>query len=113
MPAAPANAMPSRNAIQNGTPSLHDEQGRDIGADAVERRVAEIELAGIAENEIKPDGQHDVERADDQVRAPVGVLEDERQQRDGDDGDERTTSGGDATRPSSAGGIAAGWLPDG
>ena len=58
---------------------LHDEQRRDVGADAIERRMAEVELTGIAENEIEPDGQHHVERANDQVRAPVGVLKDDRQ----------------------------------
>src|SRR5262249_59321899 len=67
---------------------LHDEQRGGIGADAVERRVTEVKLPGVAENEVKADGEHDVERADDQVRAPIGILKYERQDRDDDRGDE-------------------------
>jgi len=44
---------------------LHDEQCRGIGADAVEGRVTEVKLTGIAEYEIEADSQHDVDRAND------------------------------------------------
>ena len=36
--------------------------------------MAEVELAGVAEDEVEPDGQHHVDGADDQVGAPIGVL---------------------------------------
>ena len=49
---ADGECRPERHA------ELHDQQRRDIGADAVERRVTEVELSGIAENEIETDGQH-------------------------------------------------------
>ena len=70
-------------------PEAHDEQRRGICADAVEGGVAKVELAGIAENEIEADREDDIERAHDQVRAPIGVLEDKRQHRDGDDRDSK------------------------
>src|SRR5262249_33873134 len=59
-----------------------------IGADAVERRVTKVELPGIAENEVEADGEHDIERADGQVRAPIRILKRERQDRDDDRGNE-------------------------
>src|SRR5262249_8294340 len=65
---------------------LHDEQRGGIGADAVERRLTEVELTGIAENEVKADREHDIDRADDQVRAPIGILKYQRQDRDDDRG---------------------------
>ena len=49
--------------------------------------MAKVELAGIAENEIEADREDDIERAHDQVRAPIGVLEDKGQHRDRDDRD--------------------------
>src|SRR5262252_1666665 len=70
---------------------LHDEKCGGIGADAVERRVTEIKLAGVAEYEIKADSQHDVDRANDQVRAPIRILNDERQESD-DHGDDKEPS---------------------
>ena len=48
----------------------------------IERRMAEIQLAGVAENEVEADRQQHVDRADDQIRAPIGVVEDERQNDD-------------------------------
>ena len=64
---------------------LGNEQRGGVGADAVERRVTEVKLTGIAENKIETDGQHDVDRANDQVRAPIRILKDERQNRNEDD----------------------------
>src|SRR5260221_250430 len=52
---------------------LHNEQRGGIGTDAVERRVTEVKLTCISENEIKADGQHDVDGANDEVRAPIRV----------------------------------------
>src|SRR6516162_2544628 len=66
---------------------LHDEQRGGIGADAVERRVTKVELTGIAENEVNADGEHDIDRAYDQGRAPIGILKYQLQDRDDDRGD--------------------------
>src|SRR5215469_11238140 len=70
----------------------HYEKCGGIGADAIERRVTEIKLAGIPEYEIKTDSQHDVDCADDQVRAPIRILNDERQESDDHGGDDKEPS---------------------
>ncbi len=71
------NARNERNPERNA--ELHDQKRRDIGAQPIERRMPEVELAGIAEDEVEPDGEQHVDRADRQVRPPIGVGEDERQ----------------------------------
>ncbi len=67
-------------------PERHGEarrqQHRDIGADAVERRLPEVELARIAEHEIKPQRQQHVDRADGQVGLPIAARQHHRQRGD-------------------------------
>ena len=74
---------PERNAKSG------DQQGRDVGADTVEGGMAKVELPGIAENEVEPDGEDDVDGGNHQGRAPIGILKDEGQCGDGDDGDKK------------------------
>jgi hypothetical protein len=44
--------------------------------------LPKIELAGIADHEIKTDRELDVERAHDQIGAPVRIPYEQRQHRD-------------------------------
>ena len=81
-----------RDARRERDPERHaelgDQQGRDVGAEAVERRLAEIELARIAEDEIEAEREQHVDGADRQVGLPVASGEHERQHRDGQRGGE-------------------------
>ena len=77
------------DAGDEGRPERHaeldDQQGRDVSAEAIEGGMAEIELAGIAEDEIQPEREQYVDRANRQVGAPIAVVENQRQHGNGDD----------------------------
>ena len=82
----------ARRAEDHGRPEAQAEPGheerRDVGADPVEGRLPEVELAGVAEDEVEAECQHHVEGAHDHHAAPVGVAEDGGQERDHDEGRE-------------------------
>ena len=65
----PANATPRDERDPERHAELRDQQRRDIGAEPVERRLPEVELARIAEDEVEADREQHVDRADRQVRA--------------------------------------------
>ena len=67
---------------------LCDQQGRDVGTEPVERRLAEIELARIAEDEVEPEREQHVDGADREVLMPVVAGEQQRQHRDDERGGE-------------------------
>jgi hypothetical protein len=71
---------PERNA------KLDDQQGRNVGAETIKGGMTEIELPGIAQDEIKAEREQDVDGADRQVRAPIGIIEYQRQRDDAERG---------------------------
>ena len=68
---------PERNS------EFDDQQRRDIGTQTIESRVTEIQLAGVTEDKVESDSEQHIDGAYRQIRAPIGVIEDERQ--NGDD----------------------------
>src|SRR5205807_276273 len=97
MPARPYGEGGEREAEQAGraycrdggepeVPAIAlDENGGDIGADAEESRLAEVELPGVADHEVERQREQHVHRAQHQDAAPIGSVE--RPRRRGDDND--------------------------
>ena len=61
----------SDEGAPEGHAELCDEEGRNIGAKTVKRRMTEVELTRIAEDEIKTKRQQNIDRTKRQIGAPV------------------------------------------
>jgi hypothetical protein len=78
------NACDERGPERNA--KLDDQQGRNVGAETIKGRMTEIELPGIAQDEIEAEREQDVDGADRQVRAPISIVEYQRQRDDAECG---------------------------
>src|SRR5260221_7382927 len=70
---------------------LHQDGG-DISADAEERRLAEVELAGVAEHQVEREREQHVHRTHDQDAAPIGAGDDPGKRCDHHDRQEKANS---------------------
>ena len=61
---------PAARAVQAAAELLRGEPAGDVGAAGVERHVAEVEQAGVADHDVEPDA-HDRERHDHERRRGV------------------------------------------
>src|SRR5205814_5465163 len=66
-----------------------DEDRRDVRPDGEERRLAEVELSGIAEHQVEREREQHVHRAQHQDAAPVWGLKHPRNYSDEENADEK------------------------